>query len=358
VTSTTTSDPTSTETATTTTTTTTSTTSDSTDSSDETDEDPIVVHWQEDFESGFNGWTIEGNVWDIGKLADANGPSAHGGENVAGTALRGSYPAGTYETWLVSPALEIPNVDDPRLHFWDWIALASYDRVNMAVREVNGTWQNVYWSGWSTRSWQRHAVSLRPFVGKKIQVGLGISSADNVAESGWYVDDMSIESGSAAIENTSFEMGFGAWHQSGGVWAVGEPSDENGPKPHSGKALAGTVLNASYPGQWWGNAYQAQLYVPEFLVPSEATSPRLSYWQWHDLRANTIADGWLRVDGGAWMSLGNLAIGSSQGQWVQASIDLSAYKGHRVTVSFQLSASGAQPAAGWFIDDVEFILGE
>ena len=107
--------------------------------------DCITILFQEDFESGWNGWWADNGVWEVGTpTAGPDGP--HGGSQCAGTNLDGDYPP-LIDSRLISPSLTLPEVsDDEEIHlgFWQWF---SYDvgdcgRVEVSVYSDGG------WGGW------------------------------------------------------------------------------------------------------------------------------------------------------------------------------------------------------------------
>ena len=70
--------------------------------------------FEEDFESGLNGWTTtddgeSGTVWELGK--PTNGPSeAHSGTNVFGTGLNADYDDDTIVS-LISPLIDLTGIN-------------------------------------------------------------------------------------------------------------------------------------------------------------------------------------------------------------------------------------------------------
>ncbi|MFL5734617.1 MAG: hypothetical protein ACJ78Q_15645, partial [Chloroflexia bacterium] len=113
-------------------------------------------------------------------------------------------------------------------------------------------------------------------------------------------------------------------------------------------------------------------------VPLNATQATLSFYQLYDLEANVQVaydGGVLEVstDGTAWSNPtfisggydktlegcasqnplgGRDAWSGSSGGWVQATVDLMAYRGRSVLFRFRLGTDQAGGAAGWWIDDV------
>ena len=122
---------------------------DSADTTDDTDTDTTdakigetVV--SEDFEDGGTKWTIipasdeADPCWEIG--APTTGPAeAHGGSNVAATALEGNYANNCKDLLKYSSAVSIPSTGVPEISFYAWVDLiggnnSPYDYVEVIVK--------------------------------------------------------------------------------------------------------------------------------------------------------------------------------------------------------------------------------
>src|SRR5437667_382393 len=139
------------------------------------------------------------------------------------------------------------------------------------------------------------------------------------------------------------------WTWDGVVWQIGVPTAANGPAPHAGSRVAGTVLNGSYPDNV--NAY---LISPWFLVPAQSQQPRLRFWSWHDTAsANDYGQLWIRTESGLVTNLTERLVEHTGGAWMQRIVDLSAYAGQTVKLGLQfVSDTFSDPYAGWYVDDV------
>ncbi|MBN8249120.1 MAG: choice-of-anchor J domain-containing protein, partial [Verrucomicrobia bacterium] len=262
-----------------------------------------AVLWQEGFESVPGDWTTEGtpNVWEIGEPTAANGPRPRSGKAVAGTTL-GSNTYVTGAADLISPEFVVPLANErPRLRYWDWHETTrTYHYGRLYIRVNGGSWVNLgqQADGDFGRKWSQRIVDLRAYGGQTVQIAFGFSARTdvNAAGAGWYIDDVSIETGPMQFNNPeSFENGFGDWSVNSAIWEIGEPTAANGPQPRSGKAVAGTTLGS--------NSYVtggADLISPEFVVPLANERPRLRYWDWHETtRTYHYGRLYIRVNGGS-----------------------------------------------------------
>ena len=72
--------------------------------------------FEDSFEDGGEGWTVDGGVWELG-VPTGTLSSALTGENVYKTGLADGYPAGAVAS-LKSPLLDLIGVENPRLRFF------------------------------------------------------------------------------------------------------------------------------------------------------------------------------------------------------------------------------------------------
>lgn len=204
-------------------------------------------------------------------------------------------------------------------------------------------------------AWAPVIVPLSEYAGLSVRVGFRLTTdGSNMASGiGWYIDDVSLETGPmnwSPLED--FEAGFGDWSVEGGCWAIGEPTFAEGPAPYSGTKVAGTALHSIY-----GASQDGRLVTPEFLVPSAAGNPRLTFASWYSI----INDGdygqvEVSVDGGPWQSFPNQGpLTATNSGWAPGNLLLSSYAGQYIRIGFRLVSNGTNPlsGAGWYIDDVE-----
>jgi hypothetical protein len=161
----------------------------------------------------------------------------------------------------------------------------------------------------------------------------------------------------------TFEAGWGAWTSESGVWDVGtpDPSYTNGPAAaHSGTKCAGTVLNGPYP-----TLIGDRLISPTLTLPTVSGTGQvlLRFWQW--FKYTTYGRGHVEVrewSGTAWGSWSRMWSPGGDNrdvpQWLQVAVDVTAYAGKQVQISFWHEPYAAywgdtSVNAGWYIDDVE-----
>ena len=337
----------------------------------------------EDFDtpSALDRWNPEA-PWAIG-LPLAGPPSAKSGSRVAGTNLTGDYPD-NIDARLISSQFRVPDKElRPRLRFWHWFEFAR-DRGNyknqavdggdfgsIQIRQEGGTWKTLTtYRGSSATVWTHPSISLATYANQSVEIAFYLhtrrdNNNDAKVSDGWFVDNVSIETGPEAFDNPqSFESGLGDWHVWNGTWEVGSPS--SGPSASSipnGSQIAGTRLSGNY-----NDHTDASLISPSFRVPAADAIPRLRFWHWFNFARdrgnykNYAVDGGdfgkvsIRPEGGVWTDI-TIYRGSSAGVWSHASIRLEEYANQSVEIAFQLHTRrddnyDINAAAGWFIDNV------
>jgi len=307
---------------------------------------------QQDFEGAWDYWSATNGVWAFGAPTAPDGPAPIDGKALAGTILSGDYQNST-SAWLASPVIDVPAAKkDPHVSFKYWYELASGDAGYVALSVDGGNWQTVTTlRGSGDGQWYNFDLPLGAYANRQVQLGFELSSNGAATAPGFYVDDVHYETClPALVSPEGFENGWAGWSAYGGVWAVGEPTAAGGPSPHSGKAVAGTVLSGDYE-----SSTDAYLASPRFLISKDSKTPGMSYWYWYDLAAGDRAYFVISVDGGNWQTLDTLA-DSGGDIWRQKKVDLTPYKDHYVQVGYQLSANGAANSLGYYIDDVTFNL--
>ncbi len=153
------------------------------------------------FESGWGTWYAENGVWEVG--APVTGPgSAHGGSNVAATALAGNYPPLT-QSRLVSGLVDLSDMlptDAITLAFWQWydfgdgasgrfqISTLGTGRQWSAFTDAAGTV-----SGTSS-GWTQTAVDLTGHGGEVVRLGfLHDAGSMGTVAPGWFIDDLTLD---------------------------------------------------------------------------------------------------------------------------------------------------------------------
>ncbi|HEX4334381.1 MAG TPA: choice-of-anchor J domain-containing protein [Polyangiaceae bacterium] len=317
-----------------------------------------TVVWREGFETT-SDWSVENGVFAIGAPTAATGPAAHGGKNVGGTGLKNAYPD-AMSSRLVSQVFTVPaKTDLPRVRYWYWYDFGAGDYGQLQIKIAGGSWQildNETLNG-SGEGWNQRIVDLTTYAGQSVQLGFfayanGGTSNTNL---GLFIDDVSLETGATAFGNgDGFESGFGNWSVESGVWSIGVDTAPKGPKSHSGKQVAATVLAGAYP-----DAMSSRLASPEFVVPAKEQTPRIRYWYYSDFGAGDYGQLQVRVVGGSWQILDNETVNLTGQGYAQRIVDLSAYEKQTIQIGFFAYANGGTSNAslGYYIDDVSLEVG-
>src|SRR5262249_18235669 len=149
----------------------------------------------------------------------------------------------------------------------------------------------------------------------------------------------------------------GDWSVDNGTWEVGVPS--SGPRAaHSGGQCAATVLAGNY-----GENVTTRLVSPAFEVPAANQSPRLRFWHWFSFGAGDLGTVQFKDGPRGGVNLSGSYGPHSSGVWSRPSLDLSAYAGRRVQLSFLFQSVDAiccgndDTGPGWYIDEVAVVTG-
>ena len=167
--------------------------------------------FQEDFESGLNGWVAtdfseNGTVWEHGK--PSNGPTeAYSGVNVFGTGLAADYADNT-DISLLSPVIDLAGVDRARLEFYSFRDIESpfeghvTDSAAIYITDETGeeylTQLPIWTRGGSSLQWRKERVAI-PAEGldRKIRFEFHFYSDarnDDGPHAGWFIDNIIIPS--------------------------------------------------------------------------------------------------------------------------------------------------------------------
>jgi len=207
--------------------------------------------FSEDWESGIGSWFADNGVWEVG--VPTVGPSStHSGINCAGTVLNGNYPNNA-NTRLISPSITLPipsGGETIQLKFWQWFIIENnLDQGVLQISENSGAWETISSVEFDGENlvWTQYVADLTSYAGSSIRLGFYFTSNPGFTFNGWYIDDISIETGVVIFPNPEdFESGVGNWSADNGVWEVGIPTV--GPtSTHSGVNCVGTVLDGNYP---------------------------------------------------------------------------------------------------------------
>jgi len=148
------------------------------------------------------------------------------------------------------------------------------------------------------------------------------------------------------------------WHITFGTWEVGTPASGPG-GAYTGQNCAATVLNGNY----GANVDSTRLVRhTSFVVPAASENPRLRFWHWYYFQINDTDYGkvQIKVNGSSqWEDLPDGYYHDwSGGVWTRPYIDLSAYAGLTVQISFYFHSDGGSQQPGWYIDDITIETGD
>jgi bacillopeptidase F len=131
--------------------------------------------FSEGFETPDTEWVTTNGVWQIG--VPTSGPDgAYEGEGVAGTNLRGDYPADT-DSLLISPSIDLPSINTPEeihLRFQQWFSFSEGDSGQVQIQVYNeGTdqwdaWMNISGAMMNMSPWSRKDIDISAYSGLKV----------------------------------------------------------------------------------------------------------------------------------------------------------------------------------------------
>src|SRR5436190_333032 len=116
-----------------------------------------------------------------------------------------------------------------------------------------------------------------------VQIGFYFSSSGGFAAApGWYIDDVSVETGAMAWNSPEGFEGHGTgtigdWSVEDGVWQIGVPNPNfgGGPSAHFGTNCAGTILGGDYPA-----GHSARPVGQTFTLQSLSENVWRLQWDW------------------------------------------------------------------------------
>lgn len=146
------------------------------------------------------------------------------------------------------------------------------------------------------------------------------------------------------------------WQIEGGTWEVGVPASGPG-KAYEGQTCAATILSGDYP-----DAADTRLIKSKtFTVPPASENPRLRFWHWFSFSTKDYGKVQIKSGKGSWQDISIPYTGLSS-VWTYPYLDLSAYAGLSVTISFTFHSAddgsqGGDVSTGWYIDDIALLTG-
>lgn len=142
------------------------------------------------------------------------------------------------------------------------------------------------------------------------------------------------------------------WQTTGVAWEIGAPGSGPG-SAFAGLQCAATSLSGDYlPGT------DSWFISPVFEVPLVSEFPHLRFDHWWSFGAGDDGAVEIRQDTtGPWRTIATFT--GSHTEWMEKSLDLSAFAGRNVQVAFRMSSDmDTDVGPGWFLDDVRLVTGE
>jgi len=228
--------------------------------------------WIENWEGNWSiDWHITFGTWEVGIPSTGPG-SAYNGQNCAATVLNGNYGNNVDSTRLIRhTAFVVPSAsENPRLRYWHWYSFQNNDSDYGKVQiRVNGTqnWEDLpegFYRDGSGGIWTRPLIDLSAYAGLSVQIAFFFRSDNGYVDPGWYIDDITVETGSMVMSNPEdWESGYDDWYADYGTWEVGTPS--SGP----GSAYQGTnCLATKLDGNYYDYVDSTRMISPPFTSPS------------------------------------------------------------------------------------------
>ena len=169
---------------------------------------PIIeftdIFFQDDMESGTNGWTHGGDQdeWELG--TPSYGPSsAHSGNNCWGTDLDGNYNNNANE-WLMSPAIDLSAVSEAYLRFYEWSRVNDgEDHVYVEISTDGGeSWVTLDISYSMRYCWTRKICDISSYTGySDTRIRFRLDSDWEHVYEGLYIDDVAVGNGTLLGNN-------------------------------------------------------------------------------------------------------------------------------------------------------------
>ena len=314
----------------------------------------LTFNDSENWESGFHDWYVDYGTWDVG--SPGMGPeTAYSGQNCVGTILDDVYWS-YVDTRLISPPVEIPPADkNPRLRFFHWYDFTindeDYGKVQIKVIG-NQNWEDLPAGEFRNRSggiWTKSFIDLSDYAGLKVQIAFYFHSDDYYTSLGWYIDDVSIETGLLVFNNPEcWETGFNDWYVDYGTWDVGPPIIVPD-SAYQGENCVGTILDDNY----WSYT-DTRLTSPPVEIPPADKNPRLRFYHWYDFKINDEDYGkvQIKVIGNQnWEDLPNGEFRNRSGDiWTRPFFDLYDYAGLKVQIAFYFHSDDYYTSLGWYLD--------
>jgi hypothetical protein len=161
---------------------------------------PENIVWEDDMESGVNGWVADG-FWHQVEDGVSPYPESYSPTHSwwYGQDATGDYDNGvTNSGSLTSPAIAIPSTASiAGLGFWSWYETETsglnWDQRWVQISVDGGPFQDLdQLSGDPMETWIHHALDLTPYIGSQVRIRFYFDTLDEIHNNhrGWYVDDV------------------------------------------------------------------------------------------------------------------------------------------------------------------------
>lgn len=157
---------------------------------------PAIVHFQDDVESGVNGWVVSsGALWHTsGRRFQSASNSWYYGQESTGNYNTGSTNSGS----LTSPPIDLAGADSPSLEFSTFLATennSNYDKATVSISSDGGASFTQVWTKTTTNNaFSTESIDLSSYEGQTIVIRFHFDTVDSVLNNyeGWFVDDITI----------------------------------------------------------------------------------------------------------------------------------------------------------------------
>jgi hypothetical protein len=163
---------------------------------------PFYPPWADDLEGDTSRWqVVQGDgsqvQWELGppnnnRESEAHSPSKAWGSNLNGQSID------QVETWLFSPAIQLPADKSTSLHFWqsyDFPEIDVLEAAELSITTDGGkTWTALKDYADANSGWEEEEINLSPYRGQVVQFSwyYVVFSLEGSPRPGWLIDDISV----------------------------------------------------------------------------------------------------------------------------------------------------------------------
>lgn len=163
---------------------------------------PFYPPWTDNLEGDTSRWqvvTSDGSQvqWELGPPNNGVETEAHSPTRAWGSNLNGQ-SIDQVETWLFSPAVQLPSDRPASLHFWqsyDFPEIDVLEGAELSVTTDGGkTWTALKDYTDSSFGWEEEVINLSPYRGQVVQFSwyYVVFSLEGSRRPGWLIDDISV----------------------------------------------------------------------------------------------------------------------------------------------------------------------